>query len=227
MIPRQSEVSAVESFIYDDATRAALRSALSADRFATYLRLARGREVRAQQLYARNAALASAMHGPLHMLEVTLRNAAHDSLSETHGTDWLSGVALTTRQRKMIDSATRGLRQQGKEVTSSGLVAEMSFGFWVALFAKRFDQQLWRVALHRAFEPTPARSELHRQLEQLRALRNRIAHHEPILKRDLNGDYEALLEVLAMLSPEVSNWVRHYSRVPEVLTTSTSRIMRF
>ncbi len=112
-------------------------------------------------------------------------------------------------------------------MTPSGLVAEMSFGFWVALFAKRFDHQLWRVALHRAFEPTPPRSELHRQLEQLRALRNRVAHHEPILKRDLNGDYESLLEVLAMLSPEVSNWVRHHSRVQEVLTTPTPQIMQF
>ncbi len=107
MIPRQSEVNAAESFVYDGTTRAALRSALSMDRFATYLRLARGREVRALQPYARNAALASAMHGPLHMLEVTLRNAAYDSLSETLGADWLSGVALTTRQRKMIDSAPR------------------------------------------------------------------------------------------------------------------------
>ena len=227
MIPPQSEISAVAPFVYDGATRTALRSALSEDRFATYLRLARGREVRALRLYARNAALASAMHGPLHMLEVTLRNAVHDSLSEIHGADWLEAVALTVGQRTMIDNAARALRQQGKPVTASGLLAEMSFGFWVALFAKRFDHQLWRAALHRAFEPTPVRSELHRQLERLRTLRNRIAHHEPILKRDLDGDHQALLKVLAMLSPEMSHWVRHHSRLPQVLTTPTSRIVRF
>ena len=72
------------TYPYNEDTTAALRRAISEERFATYL-VHRPMELadaaRALQLYARNIALGSAFHGPLQALEVTLRNAAHDSLN--------------------------------------------------------------------------------------------------------------------------------------------------
>ena len=71
------------------------------------------------------------------------------------------------------------------------VVAELSLGFWVALFARGYEESLWRTALYRCFDPTPARRQLHKQLNRLRRFRNRVAHHEPILSRDLQTDYES------------------------------------
>ena len=58
---------------------------------------------------------------------------------------------------------------------------------------------------------------LHSSLENLRTLRNRIAHHEPIFDRQLEQDYKVTMAVLGGLSPITLQWIKHHCRVPEVL----------
>ena len=86
---------------------------------------------------------------------------------------------------------------------------------------------LWCAHLSQEFRPLPNRAELHLQLDRLRTLRNRIAHHEPILQRDLRTDHRRLLRILQMLCPHTANWVAHHSRVPEILAQSSHAIDRF
>ncbi len=226
-LPSESQLNAVASYEYGISARAALRQTISTDRMATYIRLARGSEERALRLYVRNMALASAFLGPIQGLEVTLRNTAHTLLSDQHGDDWYEAVSLTVGQRQAIDSAKQALRREGKTETPNGIVAATNFGFWVGLFTKRNDSSLWRPVLHRAFNPVPARAGTYDQLDRLRTLRNRIAHHEPIIRRNLRHDHDRILRLLEMLSPEVAKWVRHHSRVPEVLATPLSQLGQF
>ncbi|WP_419908119.1 hypothetical protein [Candidatus Poriferisodalis sp.] len=214
-------------YIYDDATRTAILETISADRIRTYLALANGSELRALRLYVRNAALASAFLGPLQALEVTLRNTMHRLLSDQYGEDWYEKIGLGNSQQKAIESAKQALRREGKTETPARIVAASTFGLWVGLLAKGNDRLLWRPLLHQAFNPTPARKDVYDQLDRLRTLRNRIAHHEPIIRRRLRDDYARILRLLQMLSPEVADWVRHHSRVPEVMATPVSRIGRF
>ena len=110
----------------------------------TYLRLANGSELRALRLYVRNAALASAFLSPMHILEVTLRNAVHDLLATEHGDRWYDMVVLTPGQAKAVKQARRGLRQDDKPETPGRMVASLGFGFWVALFTRSNDHPLWR-----------------------------------------------------------------------------------
>jgi len=44
-------------------------------------------------------------------------------------------------------------------------------------------------------------------LEQLRELRNRIAHHEPIFKRQLVGDFSKIQELIAFRCPATALWM--------------------
>ena len=82
-----------------------------------------------------------------------------------------------------IELATKQLHERGKLPTADYVVSELSFTFWVALFANVYDQTLWRTDLHRIFTPrTKNRHGLHDSLDRLRNLRNRIAHHEPIFQ---------------------------------------------
>ena len=226
-ISRPQPLRFADSYTYSRQAITALRQSMSAERMEPYLQIAQGSETRALRFDVRNAALGSAFLGPLQALEVTLRNSVHALASAMHGEDWYDTVCLEDAQRRGIDMARRLLRREGKTESPGRVVAAASFGFWVGLFARAYEESLWRPLLHRAFEPVPSRAVVHEQLDRLRTLRNRIAHHESILGRRLNDDHRRILDTLEMLSPEVALWVGHHSRVPETLATPLSRLNRF
>lgn len=226
-IPRPQPRSSSGTYRYDSQAITVLLQSMSAERMTPYLRMARGSEARAIRLYVRNVALGSAFLGPLQALEVTLRNSVHTLISANYGDNWYDSVPLEDAQQRGIDSARRLLRREGKAESPGRMVAASSFGFWVGLFARAYEESLWRPLLHRAFEPVPRRATLHEQLDRLRTLRNRIAHHESILTRKLGDDHLRILDTLGLLSPEVAEWVRRHSRVPETLAIPLSRLSHF
>ncbi|MEV6031051.1 hypothetical protein AB0L65_07865 [Nonomuraea sp. NPDC052116] len=58
-----------------------------------------------------------------------------------------------------------------------------------------YDQRLWRTSLYQAFPGyRGGRHALHRQLDFLRVLRNKIAHHCPIHHRHLQADQDTILQ---------------------------------
>ncbi|WP_419850515.1 hypothetical protein [Candidatus Poriferisocius sp.] len=210
---------------YSSQSLESLSSVISVERFGTYLRHASGDRRRAMRLYARNVALGGAFHGPLQTLEVVLRNAVHDTLAARFNDRWFEDASLL--EENEVRSVVRATEKLEMPWTAGQVVAELNFGFWVALFARRYEERLWRTELHLLFAPKQNRKELHNQLNRLRTLRNRIAHHEPIFQRDLATDYKKILWILDMLSPEAAKWTDHHSRVYEVLDTNPSRITRF
>lgn len=215
------------AYRYDETAIRALRRAISEERFTTFLRIADGDGRRALQFYTRNIALGAAFHGPLQALEITLRNAVHHSMTETYGLAWLTSAPLRAPEQQAVHKAMQSLEQSGKPKTPSRLVAASNLGFWVALFAKKYDASLWRTALHRLFGADWPRADVHESLNRLRTLRNRIAHHEPILQRHLRADHNGILSILDALSPDAANWVAHHSRVPQILAESSHRIGQF
>ena len=225
MIAEPQSPNTLDLYKYNGRTLRELRACISPERFGTYLELAEGDRRRAIQMYLRNTALGGALHGPLQALEVTLRNAVHRTLAASCGEFWFdSSLLLRATEQVSVRRANQKLRKQR---TPGRVVAELNFGFWVALFSKTYDNGLWRTDLHLRFTPQPKRRELHDQLNRLRTLRNRIAHHEPILQRDVRVDHERILWILEMLSPATAAWVRHHSRVLEVLDTKPHLVTRF
>ncbi len=220
-------------FEYDGTSLTALGGSISAERLRTYLELASGNHSIAMRMYTRNVALGSAFYGPLQTLEVALRNAVNNSLADRHGDFWFNDAALLKHSEfERAKHATQRVRKQltagrRKQLTVGRIVAELNFGFWVALFAKGYEARLWRTNLHRLFAPQPKRHELHGQLDRLRTLRNRVAHHEPILQRDLQTDYDKIIWILQMLSPTTAAWTKHHSRVPEILRVNHLQVARF
>ena len=59
--------------------------AISADRFSTYRLWADQDDALATRLYTFNVQLSAALYGPLHMLEVALRNVADRQLTAKRG----------------------------------------------------------------------------------------------------------------------------------------------
>lgn len=86
----------------------------------------------------------------------------------------------------MVASAKQKLAEVGKPLEADRIVAELNFGFWSNLLNRPYEQQqvLWPTLLRAVFPYAPARFRnrpaLSRRFNEIRQLRNRIFHHEPI-----------------------------------------------
>ena len=206
------------------ATALLLRSHLSVDRLSTYVHAAGGDLDAALALYRWNTEVAAAFWESLGHVEVVLRNALCDRLAERHarlarpGT-WLDDPAreLQLAARKDIAKARRRVYLKGKAVAEGQVVAELSFGFWRFLLAKRYTN-LWP-DLAAAFPNAPDRTlgTVEQPVERLYLFRNRLAHHERVWSLPLADLYDDMAAVLGYVSNGVRDWVLATSRVPAML----------
>lgn len=209
-------------FVYSPQVVRRLEAALSSERLARYVAAGGGIEA-GIQLYAWNCALSEALYTPLQGLEVALRNALGEKLKQAYGSDWFEldpGPPITNPLVDMVKAACEELRKRGRGTTHGRVTAELNLGFWTGLLAKRHETSLWRPHFRAAFPGAPnplLRKEVFSRLDQIRRLRNRIAHHEPIFVRDGAGDHAAILELIGWICPTTRDWVAHQSRVPSVL----------
>ena len=225
----------VKPFSYTEDILNDLEVSFSLERMSTYLKAAGGDREKAFHLYAWNTATSAAFYGPLQGLEVALRNAIHRQLTVCYGATWYDNPAagLDAGCLERIANAKQEVARAGHAAGPSRIVAALSFGFWISLLGPGgrlapagrradYERTLWRPALRRAFpHRTPlTRKQARRPLDDLRTLRNRIAHHEPIFSRDLSQDHQRILDVTGWIAPRVRTWIEGHCRVPMLLDPS-------
>jgi hypothetical protein len=197
-----------------------IHRALSLARFDRYLKVCGGDTAVALRLYWWNIEISSAFYGPLHCLEVALRNALHDRLCRAHGRlDWWRTTSLDADGHRRIDQAKAEVRRRGIVAPGADdVVAELTFGFWVSLLSRRYDRRLWVPVLHEAFPRYRGRrDDLHRALNTMRLFRNRVMHYEPVHDRPLSDRHATLYRMLGYLGPSFAMEARRMDRVPQVL----------
>ena len=222
----------VNPFPLNSTVLDALEASLSPERMATYLTAAGNDREKALHLYTWNTAVSAAFYGPLQGLEVAVRNAMHRELAKVYGHDWYDHpkCQLDAGSCERVEAAKRDLARDGYPVDPPHVVAALAFGFWVSLLGRggrlpglgspraNYDMTLWRPALFRAFSHIrKSRADVHRPLDYLRTLRNRIAHHEPIFGRHLSADHASILEVAGWICPNTRDWIAHHSRVSDII----------
>jgi hypothetical protein len=186
---------------------ARLARAISPDRLKSYLVRARGDLWIALQLYRRNADLSEALYGVVQGCEVFLRNATHEKLAKTLTEKWWNHTSLRERERADIDDAIASIQTRAAEVTTGRVVAELNLGFWTNLYSNFYERDLWVPHLRHLFPMSMQRKRLHERMENIKLLRNRIAHHESLLRRDVRQDYADLLETVGWISPTLRSWI--------------------
>lgn len=206
--------------IYKWAVENKLEADFSAERFERYLEWANRDKAYAFQLYALNTALSEVLYSPIHMLEVALRNRFHTVLSERYGTDWFEQPALLSENlRTQIEKAKADLSNDKRDHSPGRIVAAVTFGFWTQFLGVEYDT-LWQTTTHKiAAKPDGkgvSRKEFAGHLTRIRILRNRIAHHEPIIYWDLCKHHEHIMTLTEWLSSAAATWSRHHSRFDEV-----------
>ncbi len=232
----------------------ALLPHISAARLASFRDFARDLN-RALALYVWDRELSAAFFSDIAVLEVALRNAIDREFVHDLGTAWYQQLDLwDARTRRRI---TQVLMRLGRSASRDQVVSEQSFGFWLDLLgsggmvnsadplSRVSYETLWRNTLHRAFPGARAearalgvqatRNWVHEQVAIVGALRNRVAHHHPLIfgipKPGLGASVETHLRlspeeahttcirVAAMIDRDLAAWMLRDSKVPALLAT--------
>lgn len=192
------------------------------DRFKKYLSEARIKTFekldseRPIELYFRNVALCESFYPSIHFLEIILRNRISKAVTKVTGSDWVEleqsdffdGIELEN-----LHNARNSLAKIQKDLSSDNMIAELNFGFWLSLFHKRYEAKIWQKkgTLQTVFSNHINTGlalnikKIRADLENIRKLRNRIFHHEPVVNISLgvNVLHNLIYFYLESMAPEI------------------------
>lgn len=194
-----------------------------------YLAAAAGDPQLSLDLYEWNAEISSALLRDLAYVEVGLRNAYDRALfspvagstAQDCGNHTAVRAAVSDSARRRVDVNVRTRESLQRAVDSAGgpaaapgkVVAELMFGFWRFLSSTAHEKTLWVPALHHAFAPGTDRRDVDRPIGRLHGLRNRVAHHEPLLSYDIAGRVTDAVNVATLIDAELGQHLAATSQV--------------
>lgn len=194
----------------------AIAGVLSQARLTSYLGATKNDLTDALRLYGWNAQLSAALMVPAHFTEVVARNAVDEALMIEFGPrwPWERAFELSLPDPKKGYNPRRDLIiSRAKMPTTGKVIAELKFAFWCHMFTKRHDARLWDMHIFSLFpgssEVTAAtlRLRIYNDLEVIRRVRNRMAHHEPIHAYDVADALLKMHEIVAARSSETASWL--------------------
>ena len=197
---------------------------LSAARFETYLQSAGYDKERACALYLWNAQIGAAFHIPIQAVEVSLRNRVSAALVAEFGPDWWNDrhfKSMIDRERvRNLDIVKARIIKRGIPLETEQIIAGLSFGFWIGMLHQRYNPQIWSKHLRSSFTSLPAsenRINLFKMGSQIANFRNRISHHEPLIRSDISLMHSHTIKFLSWLCPQTVAWIKPHCHVPRIV----------
>ena len=204
------------------------------ERFNEYMVAANHDVEAAQELYEWNVAVSAAFFEVISQVEVALRNAVDKALRplevpesarlEDSGAWWFANPSFLDEKSELTYFKAAmdhlGGKEKAKLVTRDKVFSSMTFGIWESIFGPSHEQ-LFRSHLVYAFPNRDRkgfkRGVVHKNVRSLRILRNRIAHHQAIFELPLEERFEQAMDLMRWIDPELEQWIRGLSRVPDLL----------
>lgn len=179
--------------------------------------------------YMWNIALADSLHCSLSAVEIALRNTIHGTLTVHFGTpNWYDQTGIMDAyQQDEIERVKAKIRLNTNPITPGRVVAGLTFGFWVTTLSRNYEARLWRAnkseTIKQAFPYVPRRKRqrgsIHEQYNRIRALRNRVSHHEPLFDDpNLNQLHHLVQDGIEWINPELRSLTAHFDSFPAVLS---------
>ncbi len=223
------------------------RRGISNPRLGPYDNAAGGNHNLALELYLHNLDLSAAFYELIGIVEVVLRNALNDQLINQYGTNWFADHALfDDRTLQEFERCWMHLRPahgvSGSSISNGKFVSRLGFGTWTNLldtggyrgreparFRCDYEQLFWRTCLHRAFPNySGTRKPIYLHSLQIQMIRNRIAHHEPILWgiRDVHSNrgkisvtkaHALILDFADFIDADVGAWLKGDVKISTLL----------
>lgn len=207
--------------------------AFSKARLNKYLKACSGNTVTALKLYRLNIKLCQKIYVILNIFEVVLRNAINNHfISHYSDSDWIrhqlvtGGLLETHPQKEIVEKLVGELDKQGR-YTNDRVVSSVSFGFWTYLFTKipynKGGKNLLKVFPDKV--SGLGQRAVYKELQAIKAFRNRIAHHEAICF-DSNGDkniqpakesYALVLKYIQFLGYPVKHLYFGLDVIPDII----------
>ncbi len=164
--------------------------------------------------YSKNLIFSQSFYIPLSILEVALRNALDNYLSNKISNNWYEEDFLTQDSKVKVNQAVALLNRRKERISKEKIIAELSFGFWVNLFKKPYDKKLRINDIILIFPNLPKRNEklinrqiLFKKLNHIRIFRNRIFHYEKVLnKNDFNNIEDEILEIIKYFDDDLYHY---------------------
>ncbi|MCT7433413.1 Abi family protein [Aliarcobacter cryaerophilus] len=167
--------------------------------------------------YLENLVFSKKAYIPLSILEISLKNSINELLTEKLGENWLENKDfLTNDSLRKIEEAKKILYKRAELISKSKIIAELSFGFWVNLFKKRYEMKLRTKDIQKIFTNLPPKKEkminrevIYKELNHIRNFRNRVFHYEKVINKDnYNQIFDEIDEVLFYFDKELFDCVK-------------------
>ncbi len=203
-----------------------LAAKLSTPRMSRYLEGSHGNQKHAAQAYVHNMRIAESLVSIFHVLEVGLRNAVQrEMVREYQREDWYEVFRCSQNtdllaSYEKVAQARVALSKRGLPPSVDAVTAELSFGFWTALFNRRAFLDISK-PLMKVFHHCPKNCKnahtIRSRLNKARDLRNRCFHHEPLLWQPLYELHRDITEVVQWIDPALCHWIKCHDRLPSTL----------
>ncbi|MFC1040756.1 hypothetical protein ACFGWM_03320 [Pasteurella multocida] len=192
---------------------------------------------KAYQLYIWNMQMSGALLEILGWYEVILRNSIMKvisykfhpygifnnrfilSLNDTTAQifiDAVNSVHPTTKYTLKWDEKGRMSAPNIQGVSEGRVVAELGFGFWENLLSKKHHKGIWEPHFRRAFPNMSSVNDVeivYSITQNIRKIRNRVCHHEPIFKLNGNKILDSITKVLNYIDPKLVDTMMDMERV--------------
>lgn len=210
-------------------------------RVSRYVKAAKGDKRKAQKMYYANARIAQSFQPLLSFFEVILRNQLHYALaSHFNDVQWLINqktgfmsdpslihvvkktgkVMVNDFLKKEVERSERTLISKKRNVTAGRVIAELNLGFWNSLYETHHYALLKGVPCQ-IFKSLPTgygRKEVNNAIQEIRTLRNRVSHNEPLCFSDKVYDmtyakemYGKINDFLSWINPEITSSLKKES----------------
>lgn len=117
-----------------------------------------------------------------------------------------SGTRFDENERPR-DQLAAARRSAGRTAPTGKVIAELMFGFWRYLTIAGRANTLWMPYLRHGFVSGTSRPAIDDPMGRLHRLRNRVAHHEPLLTQNLAARRGDVLTLLGHISPDLRTYV--------------------
>jgi len=226
-----------------------LSRVFSKARLSSYIKATEGEELKALELYKINMHLSKVLYPLFCVFEITLRNRIVNVLVERFGNGWfiekdklwLNGKFPAYRNENekfieliKIEEAKKNLRDKKNNkiiITSNEIIPELNFAFWTYILHKRYDEILWRSDISKVFPNTPQNysfdrklKELRKQINEIRDMRNRVYHYEPVFCRrtksfnKLKQLHDDTITIIQYLSEEAFIFINENDEIKTLIT---------
>lgn len=146
--------------------------------------------------YNYNIELSNEFYPLLSIFEVAFRNSIHLAWSDhLQDPNWICNHEkhpLAKIEKVKIQEAMDELTSKRKQINENEIIAELNLGFWVNLFDHRYLEINKKTIKNNFPNATNRERDIYKiksQLNDIRNLRNRIFHHEPIWHWNNLGEF--------------------------------------